>query len=102
MAHDAEYFRQRRRARGIQEKEPFAALRFVEMGSELRRLELLAQLPETPAEGSESVCPCGCRRDHLGNVTQTIRSTAGRGFHVVYFTSEACRQRWNRERTREG
>jgi hypothetical protein len=37
--HDAEYFRQRRRAQGIRKREPFSARGFMQRAIELRRLE---------------------------------------------------------------
>jgi hypothetical protein len=118
--HDAEYFRQRRRAQGIPERDPLSNARFLQRAVELRRLEQLpwprnlfgdaASIADLLAEAAESseqdnevrddICPCGCRREHKHNVTQTLRNPYGRGFDVVYFWSDACKCRWNRERVR--
>jgi hypothetical protein len=38
---DAEYFRERRRAQGIPERDPFSARKFLQRAVELRRLEQL-------------------------------------------------------------
>ena len=117
--HDAGYFRQRRRAQGIPEREPFSATRFLQRGAELRRLQHLpwpknlfgeaatiaelvteaAQPAEQAGENAGTVCPCGCRREHKRNVSQTLRNPYGRGFDVPYFLFEACKSKWNRERT---
>jgi hypothetical protein len=116
--HDAEYFRQRRRARGISERDPFSAPKFVKQGLDLQRLEQLdwprnlfgeyATIAELMAEAAQpsgqfgdnpgGVCRCGCRRGHKHNVSQTIPSPHGRGFNVVYFRSNACKSKWNGER----
>ena len=91
--HDAEYFRRRRRAQRIPEREPFSAAKFVKRGLELKGLEQLpwprnlfgeyASMAELMAEAAElsgpgecrdDVCPCGCRREHKNNVSQTIRN----------------------------
>ena len=118
--HDAEYFRQRRRAQGIPERDPFSGRKFLQQAIELRRLEQLpwprnlfgmpasiaelmamaAQLSEQPDNNPDDVCPCGCRREHKHNVSQTLRNPYGRGFDVKYFYSDACKSRWNRERMR--
>jgi len=119
--HNAEYFRQRRRAHGIPEREPFSAPKFLQRAAELRRLEQLpwpsnlfgepvsiaelmaeaAQLSEQTDENPGHVCPCGCRREHKHNVSQTVRSPHGRGFNVMYFWSDTCKSRWNTERMRK-
>jgi hypothetical protein len=39
--HDAEYFRQRRRAQGISVREPYSAAKLLQRATELRRLEQL-------------------------------------------------------------
>jgi hypothetical protein len=116
--HDAECFRQRRRALGIPEREPFSAPKFLQRAVELRRLEQLpwpsnllgvpVSIAELMAEAAQlsaqtdgnrgDVCPCGCRREHKHNVSQTQRNPYGRGFDVMYFWSDACKARWNRER----
>ena len=33
-------------------------------------------------------------------MSQTQRNPYGRGFDVIYFRSEACKNRWNQERQR--
>jgi hypothetical protein len=38
-----------------------------------------------------------CFRQHR---PQTLRSPYGRGFDVIYFRSEACKNRWNQEQRR--
>jgi hypothetical protein len=40
-AHDAEYFRQRRRQQGLLRRDPLSAPRFLQHGAELQRLEQL-------------------------------------------------------------
>lgn len=114
--HDAEYFRRRRRAQRIPVREPFSAAKFIKRGLELKGLEQLpwprnlfgeyASMAELMAEAAElsgpgecrdDVCPCGCRREHKNNVSQTIRNPYGRGFNVVYLRSNACKSKWNRE-----
>lgn len=116
--HDAEYFRQRRRAQGIPERGLFSTQRFQQRGTELQRLEqlpwprnlfgepatirtLIAEFADA-AENTDDACSCGCRQEHKQNVTQTLRNPYGRGFDVIYFRSEACKIRWNQERTRAG
>jgi len=44
--HDAEYFRQRRRAQAIPARDPFCASKFLQRATELQSLELL-QFPKT-------------------------------------------------------
>ena len=117
--HDAEYFRQRRRAQGIPGRDPFSSGRFLQRAVELRRLEHLpwpknlfgetaaiaelvaeaAQLSDQASANPDTACPCGCRREHKHNVPQTLRNPYGRRFDVLYFRSEACQSKWNRERT---
>jgi hypothetical protein len=119
--HDAEFFRQRRRAHGIPEREAFSAPKFLQRATELRRLEQLpwprnlfdepaciaellagsAQLTERTDEDRDHLCPCGCRREHKSNVSQTLRNPYGRGFDVIYFWSNACKSKWNQERMAE-
>lgn len=115
--HDADYFRQRRRAQDIPERKPFSSAKFLHRATELRRLEQLpwprnlfgelAAIAELLAEAAEpsdtkpdNLCPCGCRREHKHNVSQTLRSPYGRSFGVMYFQSELCKSRWNRVRMR--
>ena len=116
FTHDAEYFRQRRRAQGLPARDPFSAVRFQQRATELARPEQLpwprnlfgelasiAELMAESAEGPVSTrqrMPCGCRAEHKQNVRQTLRSPYGRGFDVIYFRSEACKNRWNQERRR--
>lgn len=116
--HDAEYFRQRRRARGIPKREPFSAAKYIKRGLELKDLEQLpwprdlfgdragigermteAASLSCPEKHRDNVCPCGCRREHRNNVSQTIRSPHGRSFNVIYFWSNMCKSKWNREGT---
>lgn len=119
--HDAEYFRQRRRVRGIRAREPFSAQGFMQRAIGLRRLEqqpwpknlfgepasletmlaVATQLSEKADENPDNVCPCGCGRAHNKNVAQTLRNPYGRSFDVIYFWSEACKSKWNLERTRK-
>ena len=120
VAHDAEYFRQRRRQQGVLPRDPLSAPRFLKHGVELRRLEQLpwprnlfgenATLAELMAEAalfeqavqiSDELCPCGCRKEHKHRVSQTLRNPYGRGYHVIYFSSDACKSKWNRERVEE-
>lgn len=115
--HDAEYFRRRRRAEGIPERDSFCASKFLQRAIELQRLEqlpwprnlfgelvsiaeLMAESAHT-SEHTDNVCSCGCRAEHKQNVSQTLRNPYGRGFDVVYFRSEACKNRWNQERRRK-
>lgn len=114
--HEAEYFRRRRRSLGIPEREPFSAAKYVKRGLELKGLEQLpwptdifgdpVSIAELMAEAAElsgprrcrdNVCPCGCRREHKNNVSQTIRSPYGHSFNVIYFWSSVCKSKWNRE-----
>ena len=116
-AHDAEYFRQRRRQQGILPRYPLSAPRFHKHGAELRRLEQLpwprnlfgenATIAELMAEAaltdqrtqiSNELCPCGCRREHKHRVSQTLRNPYGRGYDIIYFSSDACKSKWDRER----
>jgi hypothetical protein len=116
-AHDAEYFRQRRRQQGVLPRDPLSAPRFLKHGAELRRLEQLpwprnlfgenATIAELMAEAalieqaeqiSDELCPCGCRGEHKHRVSQTLRNPYGRGYDIIYFLSDACKSKWNRER----
>jgi hypothetical protein len=99
--YDAEYFRQRRRAQGIPERDAFFAPKFLQRATELRRLEQLsncpgprnlfgdalsvaelmdeaAQLSEQVGENRDDACPCGCHREHKHNVSQTLPNPYGR------------------------
>jgi hypothetical protein len=114
--HDAEYFRQRRRAEGIPARDPFSAPRLQQRAIELQCLEQLpwprnlfgglASIAELMAESAhagesaDGACSCGCREEHKQNVSQTLRNPYGRGFDVIYFRSEACKNRWNQRRWR--
>jgi hypothetical protein len=63
--------------------------------------ELMAEATESSCQYSDSadcVCPCGCGREHKHNVSQTLRNPYGRGFDVIYFWSDLCKSKWNRER----
>jgi hypothetical protein len=113
--HEAEYFRQRRRAQGIPARDPFSAPRFQRQATELQRLEQLpwpgnlfaepASIAELMAgsvhagENADGGCPCECRKEHKQNVS-TLRNPYGRSFDVIYFRWEACKNRWNQERRR--
>jgi len=44
-------------------------------------------------------CTCGCGQAHRQNVPQTFPSQYGHGFNVVYFASDRCKTKWNRQRT---
>jgi hypothetical protein len=118
FTRDAEYFRQRRRAQGIPARDPFAARTFQRRATELQRLEQLpwprnlfgepasiaeliaeaAQLSADAGGTAEGACPCGCRKEHKQNVSQTLRNPYGRGCDIIYFHSETCKDRWNQER----
>jgi hypothetical protein len=117
-AHDAEHFRQRRRQQGSLPCDPLSAPRFLQHGGEPRRLEQLpwprnlfgenatiaalmaeAVLIEQGARISDEACPCGCRGEHKHRVSQTLRNPYGRGYDSIYFSSDACKSKWNRERT---
>ena len=102
--HDAEYFRQRRRAQGMPACDPFSAPRFQQRATELQRMEQLpwprnlfdelASIAELMAESAhagenaDGACSCGCRKEHKQNVWQTLWNPHGRGFDVIYFRSE--------------
>jgi hypothetical protein len=110
--HDAEYVRQRRWAQGLPAREPFSAPGFQQRATELRRLEqlpwprnLFGELatiaevmaePEHAGENADSTCSCGCGKAHKQNVSQTLRNPYGRGFDVIYFRSEACKNGRNK------
>jgi hypothetical protein len=116
FTHEAEYFRQRRRAQGIPARDPFSAPRFQQQATELQRLEQLpwprnlfgepASIAELMAgsvhagENADRACSCECRKQHKQNASQTLRNPHGRGFDVIFFRSEACKNRWNQERRR--
>jgi hypothetical protein len=116
-AHDAEYFRQRRRHQGIPPRDPLSTPKLLQRGAELLRLEQLpwprnlfgenATITELMAEAAhleqgarttDDLCLCGCRREHKHRVSQTLRNPYGRGYDVIYFSSDACKSKWNRER----
>ncbi len=94
--HDAEYFRQRRWAQGVPERDPFYAQKFLQRATELRSLEQLpwprnmfgepASIAELMAESAhasehtENACPCGCPAEHKRSVYQTLRNPYGRRF----------------------
>jgi hypothetical protein len=42
-------------------------------------------------------CACGCHKTHGHNVCQTQSNSYG--FKVIWFWSDACKSRWNRNRT---
>ena len=94
-AHDAEYFRNRRRAQGIEERVNYDRSPHV-----LAAAEELRALMAAPLElrEREDLCPCGCKQTHRQRVTQTIRSVYGQGWHVLYFSSDSCKSKFNRAR----
>ena len=110
--HDAEYFRPRCQAQGIPARDPLSAPGFQQRATELQRLEQLpwprnlfgelASIAELMAEPAHvgGTCSCGSGKEHKQNVSQTLRSPYGRGVDVIYFRSEACKDRWNQERRR--
>ena len=104
--HDAEYFRQRRRAQGIPEHEPFSATKYVKQGLGLRGpeqspwprnlfgdyasvAELMAEAAEQsgPGEWRDDVCARAgvgasigttCRKPYAaGTATASTSSTSG-------------------------
>ena len=112
--HGAEYFRWRRRAQGLPAREPFSAPKFPQQATEPQCPEQLpwprnlygepASIAELMAESAlagenaDAACSRGYRNEHKQNVSRTPRSPYGRGFDVIYFRSEACKNRWNQER----
>ena len=48
---------------------------------------------------TEAACACGCKKEHKQNVSQTLRNPYGRGFDVICFYSEACKNQWNKGRS---
>jgi hypothetical protein len=102
LAHDAEYFRQRRRPQRVLSHDPLSAPRCLKHGAGLRRLEQLpwprnlfgenatiaelmteAALIEQGAQISDELCPCGCRREHQHRVSQTLHNPCGRGCDIT-------------------
>jgi hypothetical protein len=116
--HDAEYLLRRRRTQGIPARDPYSALRFQQRATELQRLEQLpwprslsgepasiAELMAASARAGDNVdsaCSCGCRKEHKQNVSHTLLNPYGRGFNIIYFHSEACKNKWKQERRRGG
>ena len=116
--HDAGYFSQRDRTQGIPERDTFFARNLLQQAIELDRLEQLpwpknlcgkpasitellaetAQLSDRTGENPDNVCSYGCRKTHKHNVSQTVRNP--HGLDVMYFWSETCKSKWNRERMR--
>jgi hypothetical protein len=117
---DAEYFGHRRRAQGASVSALFSVAKSLQRAIEPRRLEQVpwprnlfdepasiaelvaeaVQLSDQAGENPNDTCRCGCRRGHKHNVSQTLRSPYGRGFDVIYFWSNGCKSKWNRERMR--
>jgi hypothetical protein len=62
-----------------------------------RGAQLLSQL-QLKADG---MCRCGCGREHKNRVTQTVHSSRGNGWHVLYFASDTCKTRFNQARAAE-
>ena len=114
--HDAEFSRHSRRARGIPAREPFSTPQISQRATELRcpgqlpwprnlfgELASIAELMAESAhagEDADGACSCGCCKEHKHNVSQTLWNPYGRGFDVIYFRSEACKNNWNHERKR--
>ena len=113
--HDAEYFRQRRRAIGIPERDQFSDAKFVRQGIELQRLEqlpwprdlfgeyatvaeLVAEASQQSDENIDNACSCGCQRRHNHNVSQVVANPYGRGFNAIYFCSNTCKSKWKKKR----
>jgi hypothetical protein len=115
-AHDAEFSRQRRSHRGGSVRDPLSAPRLTQREAEPRWQEQLpwprnlfgnsATIAELMAEAAQfgqeapvadGLCPCGCRREHRHRVSQTLRNSYGRGYDVIYFSSDACKSKRNRE-----
>jgi hypothetical protein len=51
----------------------------------------MAQPPQRQKLMADDLCPCGRAHRHL--FPRTTRSTYGRGWHVAYFCSDACKGR---------
>jgi hypothetical protein len=117
VAHDAEYFGKRRRQQGILPRDFLSGPRLHKHGAELRRVEQLpwprnlfgenATIAELMAEAalidqgpqiSDELCACGCPREHKRKALQTLHNPYGRGYDTTYFSSDACKSKWNRER----
>ncbi|MDE2232890.1 MAG: hypothetical protein KGJ90_02045 [Patescibacteria group bacterium] len=66
--------------------------------------ELLADDDFAPAKigrvkvDPDDLCGCGCGKRHNNNVSMTINSLYGHGFHVRYFWSEECKSKFVRVR----
>jgi hypothetical protein len=92
--HVAEYFRQRRRAQGVPERDPFSSPKFLYRATELLRLEQLpwprnlfgelASIAELMAasaydvENADGACSCGCRKEHKHNVADAAEPVRSR------------------------
>ena len=63
--HDAEYFRQRRRAQGFPARDPFSARRFQKQATELQRLEQL-QWPRNLFGDLASIAELMAESVHVG------------------------------------
>src|ERR1700730_3014078 len=94
MSTRAEYFRRRRRAQGIVERDPFCAPKFLQRATELQRLEQLpwprnqfgepASIAELTAESAhasekaDAACACRCRNEHkqksIADAAEPVRS----------------------------
>ena len=118
---EARSLRQHRRVQVVPVCSSFPAPEILLRATELRRLgqlpwprnlfgepvtivELMAEAVQSSEQDDEYIddmCPCGCGKEHKQNVSQTLRNPSGRGFDVVYFWSDACKSRWNRERMKQ-
>src|SRR5258707_12378747 len=86
MSTRVEHFRQRRRAQGIPDRDPFRAPKFLQRATEMQRLEQLAwprnqfgepaTIAELMAESAhageeaDAACSCGCRGEQKQNVSK--------------------------------
>lgn len=124
MAHDAEYFRQRRRMHGVPERGSFDTPHFIARGRYLAQLlDYPQRTPDLPwpkdlYDDSRSVkapaivqgpantkpedyCACGCSSLHRNNVSYTKRTAYG-GWRVYYFVDNRHKSRYIREQNGRG
>lgn len=109
-AHDAEYFRARRRAAGVPERDPFTNPRFVQRGQEMAAM-MLEPLPSLPwphslfcdtvkLSLSDSPVPkygpdplkCHnpiCPRRHNNAVSRTVGSSGH--YRVLWYCTQKCK-----------
>jgi hypothetical protein len=55
-------------------------------------------LPQQDMIFASDACKCGCGNMHRNNIPQTLRSPHATGWLVIYFYSNSCKSKWNRER----